>query len=87
MKYSDRAIGINVPRKRFLPVKKTSHLLLLKSNLYSSGGGCLKMNPQRAFPSVPLVKLGDANFSKVGEFIGRFASIPDVLELNLCREM
>lgn len=82
MKYFDRAIGINVPRSRFLPVKKTSDLLLIKSNLYKLENGCLTMNPTRAFPTVPLVKLGDRHFSKVREFQSRFASIPDVLELN-----
>lgn len=82
MKYFDRAIGINVPRSRFLPVKKTSDLLLIKSNLYKLDSGSLTMNPYRAFPSIPLVKLGDEHFSKVREFLARFASIPDVLELN-----
>ena len=82
MKYFDRAIGINVPRSRFLPVKKTSDLLLFKSNLYSLDGRYLKMNLQRAFSSYPLVKLGDEHFSKVREFVSRFAGIPDVLELN-----
>lgn len=82
MKYFDRAIGINVPRSRFLPVKKTSDLLLIKSNLYKLENGRLTMSPQRAFPTVPLVKLGDEHFSKVREFLARFASIPDVLELN-----
>lgn len=82
MKYFDRAIGINVPRSRFLPVKKTSDLLLIKSNLYKLDNGCLIMSPLRAFPTVPLVKLGDEHFSKVREFQSRFASIPDVLELN-----
>lgn len=82
MKYFDRAIGINVPRSRFLPVKKTSDLLLIKSNLYKLDGGCLSMSSQRAFPTIPLVKLGDGHFSKVREFMNRFASIPDVLELN-----
>lgn len=82
MKYFDRALGINVPRSRFLPVKKTSDLLLIKSDLYKLDKGCLIMSPLRAFPTVPLVKLGDEHFSKVREFQGRFASIPDVLELN-----
>lgn len=82
MKYFDRGIGINVPRSRFLPVKKTSDLLLIKSNLYKLDNGYLSMSPLRAFPSVPLVKLGDEHFSKVREFQSRFASIPDVLELN-----
>ena len=82
MKDFEGAIGINVPRSRFLPVKKTQDLLLVMSNLYSLNKGCLVMNPLRAFPSVPLVKLGDNHFAKVRDFLSRFASIPDVLELN-----
>ena len=56
--------GINVPRTRFLPVKKTSDLLLVMSNLYSLSAGSLCMNPKRSFPSTPLVKLG-SQFDKV----------------------
>lgn len=82
MKFFDRVIGINVPRKRFLPVKKTSDLLVIKSNLYKLENGNLIMNSTRAFPSLPLVKLGDEHFPKIREFHSRFATIPDVLELN-----
>ncbi|GFR28851.1 UTP--glucose-1-phosphate uridylyltransferase [Trichonephila clavata] len=82
MKDFNGAIGIIVPRSRFLPVKKTSDLLLVKSNLYSMQNGYLVMSPLRAFPTVPLVKLGDNHFSKVQEFLRRFASIPDMLELD-----
>lgn len=82
MKYFDRAIGINVPRHRFLPVKKTSDLLLIMSNLFSMSHGCVTMNSQRAFPSLPLIKLCDSHFAKVREFYSRFASIPDLIELN-----
>ncbi len=57
-------LGINVPRRRFLPVKTTSDLLLVMSNLFTLNRGNLAMNPQRSFPSVPLVKLG-ASFTKV----------------------
>jgi hypothetical protein len=56
--------GINVPRRRFLPVKTTSDLLLVMSNLFTLNRGSLVMNQQRSFPSVPLVKLGDG-FNKV----------------------
>lgn len=59
------AFGINVPRSRFLPVKTTSDLMLVMSNLYTMRNGALTMSPLRTFPSVPLVKLGDAHFSKV----------------------
>lgn len=82
MKDFEGAIGINVPRSRFLPVKKTSDLLLVMSNLFSLNNGSLIMNPLRAFPTVPLVKLGENHFSKVRDFLARFASIPDLLELD-----
>ncbi|VDN98389.1 unnamed protein product [Rodentolepis nana] len=75
------AIGINVPRSRFLPVKTTSDLLLLMSNLYTLDNGRIMMSPKRSFPSVPLVKLG-GEFKKVKDFLSRFANIPDLLELD-----
>ncbi|KAG8180020.1 hypothetical protein JTE90_026624 [Oedothorax gibbosus] len=82
MKDFDGAIGINVPRSRFLPVKKSSDLLLVMSNLYSMKQGSLLMNPERTFPTTPLVKLGDQHFLKVRDFLSRFATIPDMLELD-----
>ncbi|XP_013784292.1 UTP--glucose-1-phosphate uridylyltransferase-like [Limulus polyphemus] len=82
MKDFARAIGINVPRKRFLPVKKTSDLLAVMSSLYLMKNGTLEMSPKRAFPTVPLVKLGENHFAKVRDFLRRFASIPDMLELD-----
>ncbi|KAL5292378.1 UGP2 family protein [Megaselia abdita] len=82
MKCFHNSIGINVPRSRFLPVKKTSDLLLVMSNLYNMKNGSLVMSPQRMFPTTPLVKLGENHFSKVKEFLGRFANIPDIIELD-----
>merc|ERR1711953_951706 len=82
MKCFENASGINVPRSRFLPVKKTSDLLLVMSNLYTLDHGSLIMSPLRMFPSTPLVKLGDNHFKKVSPFLSRFGSIPDVLELD-----
>jgi len=82
MKNFEGSLGINVPRSRFLPVKKTSDLLLVMSNLYHLANGSLGMSPKRMFPSVPLVKLGDNHFAKVRDFLRRFASIPDMLELD-----
>lgn len=82
MKTFEGGIGINVPRSRFLPVKKTSDLFLVMSNLYSLKNGSLTMSPQRMFPTTPLVKLGDNHFSQVKEFLSRFSNIPDILELD-----
>jgi len=82
MKCFEKGRGINVPRSRFLPVKKTSDLLLIMSNLYALNHGFLSMSPERMFQSTPLIKLGDQNFKKVHDFLKRFGSIPDILELD-----
>lgn len=47
-----------------MPVKTTSDLLVIMSNLYTLRTGALEMSPKRAFPTVPLVKLG-THFNKV----------------------
>ena len=65
MKCFDISKGIKVPRSRFLPVKKTSDLLLIMSNLYTLNNGLLTMSPERMFQTTPLVKLGNENFMKV----------------------
>lgn len=82
MKNFENAKGLNVPRSRFLPVKKTSDLLLVMSNLYEMKHGFLAMSSKRQFPSVPIVQLSGDRFKKVKDFLHRFASIPDLLELD-----
>ncbi|XP_076043591.1 UDP-glucose pyrophosphorylase isoform X2 [Oratosquilla oratoria] len=82
MKCFEGCVGINVPRSRFLPVKKTDDLLLVKSNLYDLTEGSLTMSNDRNFKTTPLIKLGPNHFGKVKEFSKRFASIPDMLELD-----
>ncbi|KAI8376224.1 UTP--glucose-1-phosphate uridylyltransferase family [Radiomyces spectabilis] len=81
IKHFKNAHGINVPRTRFLPVKSTSDLFLVTSNLYSLVHGELVINPKRMFNTVPLVKLGD-HFKKVAHFQNRFKTIPHILELD-----
>jgi len=73
--------GINVNRQRFLPVKSCSDLLIVQSNLYTLKQGKLILNPQRPFPSLPWVKLGD-HFNKVSDYQKRLGSIPNILELD-----
>ena len=68
IKNFNNAIGINVPRSRFLPVKKTSDLMLVMSNLYELKSGSLIMSEKRQFKTTPLVKLGDEHFKKVRDF-------------------
>ena len=81
IKHFKNSIGVNVPRSRFLPVKSTSDLFLVTSDLYGLVHGQLTMNPKRMFNTVPLVKLGD-EFKKVNNFLSRFKAIPHILELD-----
>ena len=46
MKCFKQASGVNVPRSRFLPVKKASDLRLVLSNLYSLVHCSLVISPQ-----------------------------------------
>jgi len=81
IQFFENAKGINVHRRRFLPVKNTSDLFIVQSNLYTLDGGQLVMNPKRVFETVPLVKLGE-NFTKVQNYASRLQGIPDILELD-----
>ena len=81
IKHFQGALGVNVPRSRFLPVKNTSGLFLVQSDLYSLAEGQLVMNPRREFATVPLVQLGDC-FKKVADYLSRFKNTPHILELD-----
>ncbi|KAF7816300.1 UTP--glucose-1-phosphate uridylyltransferase [Senna tora] len=81
IRFFDRAIGINVPRSRFLPVKATSDLLLVQSDLYTLEDGFVIRNKARANPTNPSIELGP-EFKKVGNFLSRFKSIPSIVELD-----
>lgn len=81
IKFFDNAIGINVPRSRFLPVKASSDLLLVQSDLYTETDGYVIRNPARTNPENPSIELGP-EFKKVGDFLKRFKSIPSIIELD-----
>jgi UDP-N-acetylglucosamine pyrophosphorylase len=48
-----------------LPVKKTSDLMLVMSNLYTLENGSLTMSDDRLYKTPPTVELGDEHFKKV----------------------
>jgi len=81
IRFFKNAHGINVPRDRFLPVKSTSDLLAIQSDLYTLLHGTLVMNPARPFGSTPIVKLG-SSFKEVQAYQDRFLSVPNLLELD-----
>ncbi|KAL3963884.1 hypothetical protein ACCO45_000888 [Purpureocillium lilacinum] len=80
IRHFKNAHGVNVPRRRFLPVKTCSDLMLVKSDLYTLKHGQLQMSAAR-FGDAPLIKLG-GDFKKVSDFQKRIPSIPKVLELD-----
>ncbi|KAL6555886.1 UTP--glucose-1-phosphate uridylyltransferase [Orobanche hederae] len=86
IRFFDHAIGINVPRSRFLPVKATSDLLLVQSDLYTLSDGFVTRNPARTNPANPSIDLGP-EFKKVANFMSRFKSIPSIIELDSLKVM
>ncbi|XP_052627082.1 UTP--glucose-1-phosphate uridylyltransferase 2-like [Lactuca sativa] len=79
IKFFDNTIGINIPRSRFLPVKESSNLLLVQSDLYTEKDGYVVRNPARTDPANPSIELAP-EFKKVGDFLKRFKSIPSIIE-------
>lgn len=71
IKNFDHALGVHVPRARFIPVKTCGDLLLLESDVYVLRGDALVPNPERVFTTIPVVKLGE-HYRKVRlEMLGR----------------
>ncbi|KAK1370772.1 UTP--glucose-1-phosphate uridylyltransferase [Heracleum sosnowskyi] len=81
IKFFNQAIGSNVPRSRFLPVKASSDLLLVQSDLYTLADGLVTRNSARTNPENPAIELGP-EFKKVADFLKRFKSIPSIVELD-----
>ncbi|KAK9106490.1 hypothetical protein Syun_022501 [Stephania yunnanensis] len=81
IRFFDKAIGVNVPRSRFLPVKATSDLLLVQSDLYTVADGFVIRNSARSNPANPIIELGP-EFKKVNNFLSRFKSIPSIIGLD-----
>jgi len=74
------ATAVQVPRLRFLPVKKCSDLLAIRSDCYRFGEhGELVPNPQRTLPP-PVVSLDSGHYDRIDRFDARFArGVPSLL--------
>lgn len=77
----ERAVGLNVSRERFLPVKKTDDLLLVGSNLFNLSEGQLKRNPKRKSKHLPVIRLGEF-LQKIERFQSCLPVIPDLVDLE-----
>ncbi|WP_229054936.1 UTP--glucose-1-phosphate uridylyltransferase [Aeromicrobium sp. Leaf350] len=70
----DGATAIEVDRARFLPVKTTNDLLLLRSDVYGVGDDFRV----RATTSPPLVDLDKRYFGTIADFEARFPHVPSL---------
>lgn len=75
------AVGMNVPRSRFLPVKRTSDLLLVQSNLFNVERGILKRDSGTEGSNLPRINLKDP-FNDLKEYQKRIPVAPDIKELD-----
>jgi UTP--glucose-1-phosphate uridylyltransferase len=74
----DGARALDVPRARFAPVKTTSDLLALRSDVYELHDDCrVTLAAQRSAP--PYVDLDDAYFKLIRDFEERFPKGPPSL--------
>lgn len=72
----DGAVAVEVPRSRFLPVKTTNDLLLLRSDAYSvDERGRVMLQPS----SAPLIDLDPAYYKTIADFDARFPGGPPSL--------
>ena len=68
------ASAIEVKRDRFIPVKQTPDLLLLRSDIYElDDSGFLKLNPKRK-PPLPKITLNPEFYKTLKQFEERFGS-------------
>src|SRR5215211_6995708 len=72
------ARAIRVPRSRFVPVKKTSDLLVLRSDAYVLADGA-RVELARGRSSATLVELDDGHFKLLADFDSRFPAGPPSL--------
>jgi UTP--glucose-1-phosphate uridylyltransferase len=71
----DGATAIEVDRSRFLPVKTTNDLLLLRSDVYGVGDD---FRVRAQVDAVPLVDLDRRYFTTIGDFDARLPSPPSL---------
>lgn len=70
------AQALRVPRERFIPVKTTNDLLVVRSDAYALDGSSRLVSSRSA---APLVSLDPDVYKLVGDFDQRFASGPPSL--------
>ncbi len=75
------SIGLIVNRNRFLPVKNTSDLMLIQSDLFNLNKGKLTRNSKRKISNLPIIKWGK-QFSQFEDYKTRVPEVPKLLNLD-----
>ncbi|QPJ63550.1 MAG: UTP--glucose-1-phosphate uridylyltransferase [Candidatus Nitronauta litoralis] len=75
------SVGLVVSRSRFAPVKTTSDLLRVQSDIYIEREGNLELNPERCLEGLPEVSL-NGPLEDTRDFEKRIPVIPGMLELK-----
>lgn len=81
LEHFEGAVGLVVSRDRFLPVKKTSDLMMLQSDLFVKEGARLVRNPDRTHSSLPVIEW-DAPLDQLDEYAKRIPQVPGLLHLE-----
>ena len=81
LEHFEGAVGLVVSRGRFLPVKKTSDLMLIQSDLFLKEGARLVRNPERSQPQLPVVDW-EAPLDQLDEYAKRIPQVPSLLHLD-----
>jgi UTP--glucose-1-phosphate uridylyltransferase len=75
------ALALQVPRRRFAPVKSNNDLLVVRSDVYELNDEyTLQVAPARTLPGLPLVQLDPQYFGLLGDFEARVKVIPSLVE-------
>lgn len=81
LEHFEGAVGLVVSRDRFLPVKKTSDLMMLQSDLFVKQGARLVRNRERTDPQLPVIDW-DAPLDQLDEYVKRIPQVPSLLDLK-----
>jgi UTP--glucose-1-phosphate uridylyltransferase len=74
------AAAVRVPRSRFAPVKTTSDLLVVRSDVYVlTDDARVVVSPERDLPGLPLVELDGSYYKLLRDFDARFPAGPPSL--------
>lgn len=80
----DRSSILSVDRSRFLPVKRTSDLLLMRSDLFSvDGEGRYQLDKSRSYEALPVITWDD-QYQSIAFFNQRFKNVPS---MKRCRSL